>query len=278
VSRWVNQSDRRSWSDKNIRLVFKNKLRARSAWLAHITNLGDLVSKKNIATTLQSIYKYNYKRTLDEHSNVERTFALNDESAMIICHYGTTTRPRVSFPYFAEVMTGFEHSTAALMIFRGMVDQGVECIHNIRPRYDGEKRNPWDEAECGHHYARAMAAWSGVVAVSGFSYNGATGSLVAVPRVPHREFNCFWSTRTGWGTFSYESAAGRRTLFTLRVLAGTLPCSSLGIVDTGSDYSAHANDKLLLSSVERLNGQAIVHLKETVTLAQNDELLLEMSA
>ena len=78
-----------------------------------------------------------------------------------------------------------------------MVSQGIECIGNIRSRYDGEKRSPWDEAECGHHYARAMASWTGLVALSGFRYDGPQASVVAVPRVPHKVFDCFWSTGTG---------------------------------------------------------------------------------
>ncbi len=129
-------------------------------YLAQIAGLGSLVSQEHVRATLQSIYKYNYKRSLDNHDNVERTFALNNEAAMVICDYATAPRPRIPFPYFAEVMTGFEHSTAALMLYSGMIDQGVESIGNIRSRYDGEKRNPWDEAECGHHYARAMASWT----------------------------------------------------------------------------------------------------------------------
>jgi non-lysosomal glucosylceramidase len=121
--------------------------------------------------TLASIYRYNYKRSLATHDTVQRTFALNDEAAMVICDYGKAERPRIPFPYYAEVMTGFEYSTATHMLLRRHGAGGYgECIGNIRARYDGEKRNPWDEAECGHHYARAMAAWSGVLALSGFRY------------------------------------------------------------------------------------------------------------
>ena len=58
------------------------------------------------------------------------------------------------------------------MIYAGLVAEGIECVGNIRARYDGERRNPWDEAECGSHYARAMAAWSVVLAISGFRYDG----------------------------------------------------------------------------------------------------------
>ena len=112
-----------------------------------------------------------------------RTFALNDEGALVICDYGTAPRPRIPFPYFAEVMTGFEYSTAVLMLYSGMIEQGLECIQNIRSRYDGEKRNPWDEAECGHHYARAMASWSGIVALSGFEYDGSQGAHCLLCRV-----------------------------------------------------------------------------------------------
>ena len=112
---------------------------------------------------------------------MERTFALNDEAALVICDYGKAERPEIPFPYYAEVMTGFEYSTAALMLYSGMVNEGVECITNIRSRYDGEKRNPWDEAECGHHYARAMAAWSSFVALSGFDYIGASRAVMRFP-------------------------------------------------------------------------------------------------
>jgi len=100
--------------------------------------------------TLRAIYGSNYKRTLLEHDNVERTFALNDEAAVLVCSYAEGSGPRIPFPYYAEVFTGLEHATAAMMMYAGMIDEGVEYIANTRARYDGEKRNPWDEAECGH--------------------------------------------------------------------------------------------------------------------------------
>ena len=172
--------------------------------------------------TLESIYRYNYKREMFEHANVERTFALNDEAALVISDYGRGVRPDVPFPYFAEVMTGFEYTAASQMIFAGMVHEGVECITNIRRRYDGERRNPWDEAECGSHYARAMAAWSGVLALSGFRYDGPTPQVTALPRLPAAGFRCVWSTGTGWGSFAYAAAARRLTLSAVRALSPVL--------------------------------------------------------
>ena len=63
-----------------------------------------------------------------------------------------------------------------------MTRDGVRVFENARMRHDGEKRNPWDEPECGHHYARAMSAWSGFAALSGFLYRGADGEVTLTPR------------------------------------------------------------------------------------------------
>ncbi len=188
---------------------------------AEVCGLGALTGAAHIRRALESIFRYNFRRSMEEHENFQRTFALNDESALVICDYGGRARPRIPFPYYAEVMTGFEYSTAAHMIYAGMVEQGVTCIEAIRRRYDGERRNPWDEAECGHHYARAMAAWTAVVALCGFDYDAPHRRLKVNPRLKAAPFHGFWSTATGWGTFEL----GER--LTVRAEAGELPVAEL---------------------------------------------------
>jgi non-lysosomal glucosylceramidase len=183
-------------------------------YLAEVAGLGPLVSTANIRKTLESIWRYNYKRTLVGHDNVERTYVLNDEPALMVCDYGKAERPHVPFPYYAESWTGLEYLAAAHLIFAGMTREGVEAVSNVRARYDGERRNPWNEPECGHHYARAMSSWSTLLAASGFRYHGGEQS-VAIQAAPG--FRCFWSTATGWGTFRVTAAGA-----TLRVDHGTL--------------------------------------------------------
>ncbi|MDE3165476.1 MAG: hypothetical protein KGN36_06705 [Acidobacteriota bacterium] len=187
-------------------------------YLADVCGLGNLLAPANMRKALASIYRYNYKRSLAEHDTVQRTFALNDEAAIVICDYAKADRPHIPFPYYAEVMTGFEYTAASHMIFAGMRREGVECIANIRARYDGEKRSPWDEAECGHHYARAMSSWSGLLALSGFRYHGGDQAVEIAAPAGHR---CFWATATGWGTFQV-SAAGA----TIHLDHGTLAVKS----------------------------------------------------
>ena len=250
-------------------------------YLAHVAGLGPLISPEHARKTLDSIYRYNYKRSLDDHDNVERTFALNDEAAMVICDYGTAPRPRIPFPYFAEVMTGFEHSTAALMLYSGMIDQGIECIHNIRARYDGEKRNPWNEAECGHHYARAMAAWTSFVALSGFEYDGATSAVIAVPRIPHQTFQSFWSTATGWGTFSYRVEAANATVLTIQVLAGKLSVRSIEMTGSGKPTCAGDYGRIQARAIQHGEGQhhdnrTTYQLEEPILIVEGREFSIEL--
>ncbi len=247
-------------------------------YLAEVAGLGPLLSPEHVRSTLVSLYRFNYKRTLLDHNSVERTFALNDEAAMVVCDYADSPRPRIPFPYYAEAWTGLEHAAAALMIFSGMVSEGIECIGNIRSRYDGEQRNPWDEAECGHHYARAMASWTSHVALSGFIYDGVQASVVAVPRLPHDKFHCLWATGTGWGTFSYARSSGSSTVFTLEVLSGILPCRSCEIKAAGAASSVRLTDRTLTHTMDRHGDRSVLRFADPVTLHEGNALQIEVHA
>jgi non-lysosomal glucosylceramidase len=216
-------------------------------YMAEVAGLGSLVSGEHIAKTLKSIYRYNFKRSLATHENVQRTFALNDEAALVVCDYGKARRPRIPFPYYAEVFTGLEYVAASHMIYSGMTREGVECIHAIRARYDGEKRNPWDEAECGHHYARAMAAWSGLLALSGFRYHAGTEAVTVLPGTSAAEFRCFWSTAAGWGTFTQTASR-----LTVAVDHGTLACRSCTFRRDGSEKTVRFDPRKVLKAGEQL--------------------------
>lgn len=171
-------------------------------YMATVAGLGDLLDPENIRKTLNSIYRYNYKRSLVHHASVQRVYALNNEAAIVICDFTKGTRPEVPMPYYAEVMTGFEYSAATLMIANGMMKEGIECITNVRRRYDGEKANPFDETEYGRHYARAMASWAPIPVLSGFRYDGRKGRMEFAPKINVHDFRCFWSTPVAWGNFA----------------------------------------------------------------------------
>ena len=93
-------------------------------------------------------------------------------------------------------MTGFEYCAATGMLYEGMDDDALKCIGAIRERFDGARRNPFDEPECGHHYARSMASWSAVLALSGFHYSGVDRRM----EIAGKPGKWFWSNGSAWGT------------------------------------------------------------------------------
>jgi non-lysosomal glucosylceramidase len=246
-------------------------------YLADIAGLGPLVSPGHVRTTLDSIYRYNYKRSLVDHDTVQRTYALNEEAAVVVCDYGKAPRPHIPFPYYAEAWTGLEHSTAALMFFAGMTAQGVEYVENLRARFDGIRRNPWDEAECGHHYARAMSSWSSVVALSGFHYEGDRAHVSTLPRLPHDHFESFWSTATGWGTYGLRRSQTGSVQLTLKVLAGALPCKSCALAAAGTNATAHLAGKPIEAHLAKTNGQVTVEFAERLALREGQQLVIAVA-
>jgi non-lysosomal glucosylceramidase len=164
-------------------------------FMAHVCGLGYLVEPAHIKTTLRSILKYNTQMGFFDHFNCLRSFVLGDETALLMASY-PKGRPRNPFPYFTEVMTGFEYTAAVGMLYEGDVENGLKVIRDIRARYDGEKRSPFDEAECGHHYARAMASWAAVPALSGFAWDGVAKAM----SFGAKDGSYFWSNGDAWGT------------------------------------------------------------------------------
>ena len=181
-------------------------------YMAHICGLGYLASKDNIRKTLESVMKYNYHDNLYGHFNNMRTYLFEDEAGMLMASW-PKGRLEVPFPYFNESMTGFEYCAAVGMIYEGLTDDGLKCISSIRSRFDGAKRNPFSEPECGHHYARSMASWSAVIALSGFHYSGVDKSMA----ITAADGRWFWSNGSAWGVVA--NAGGKTTL---EVIEGSL--------------------------------------------------------
>jgi non-lysosomal glucosylceramidase len=173
---------------------------------ARILGLGDLLPAEHVRQAIGAVFAHNFRRDLSEHANCQRTYALNDEAGLLMCSWPHGGRPRLPFVYSDEIWTGVEYQVAAQLIYEGWVEQGLELVAAVRARHDGVRRNPWDEVECGHHYARAMSSWALLPALSGFHCDMGAGTISFAPRVEASTqadaFGCFWSCGRGWGTYS----------------------------------------------------------------------------
>lgn len=189
-------------------------------YMAHICGLGYLGNPDHIKTTLKSIMKYNYLNDFNRHFNNMRTFVYGGEAGLLMASW-PKGRLEVPFPYFNEAMTGFEYTAAVGMMYEGMTADGLKCFKAVRDRFDGAKRNPFSEPECGHHYSRAMAAWAGILALSDFHYSGISHTMSFTGN-PGRYF---WSNGSAWGICEVKADGSAN----LSVMKGSLQLNSIKI-------------------------------------------------
>lgn len=189
-------------------------------WHANISGLGEVFDHKQTRRALQSIYNYNFKRSFRNFFNPCRIYTLNDDAGVLICEWPEGKyKPVVPAPYSEECWSGCEYQVAAHMIQEGLTSEGIDIVEAVRSRYDGEKRNPWNEFECGSHYARGMSSYTLLNAFSGFEFDMVKGMIGFNPVLYNERENCryFWSLDPAWGVFDTD-----RQKVEIKVLGGCL--------------------------------------------------------
>lgn len=188
---------------------------------ASLYGIGDILEPEKVKSHLLTVYKRNFIQRMRDVFNPWRNFTLNDESGVMMCTWDKENLPAIPLSYNTETMNGFEWTYAAHLTLIGLTDKATEIANAIRNRYDGEKRNPWNEIECGHNYARSMAAYGVIVAWSGFHFDMPRKEIGFAPKT-EGDFTTFWSIGTAWGTFSVSKDGCR-----LDVVSGELPIETL---------------------------------------------------
>ncbi len=181
-----------------------------------------VLPEKETRTALKSLWRYNFSPDVGpyrEKNTPGRWYAVAGEAGLLMCTFprkdwnyekakGGAGKGAWAAMYFNECMNGFEHQAAGHMIWEGMVQEGLAIERAVHDRYHASKRNPWNEVECGDHYARSMASYGVFLAACGFSYNGPKGQIGFVPRLTPEDFKAPFTAAEGWGTYRQRSEAG----------------------------------------------------------------------
>jgi uncharacterized protein (DUF608 family) len=187
------------------------------SWLSRMCGLGDPFDAAKIKSHLRAVHQYNYKANLHEHSNPQRpTFAIGNEGGLLLCSWPKGGMLSLPFVYSNEVWTGIEYQVASHLMLMGEVEKGLDIVRACRDRYDGEVRNPFNEYECGHWYARAMASYGMIEGLTGVRYDAVSKTLHIDSKVG--DFSSFLSTATGFGTVAFKGGVP-----TLNVAYGKIP-------------------------------------------------------
>jgi hypothetical protein len=169
------------------------------AWMALVCGVGPVLDQMKVTSHLAAVHRYNLKRDLSAHANPQRpSYALGAEGGLLLCSWPKGGALSLPFVYSDEVWTGIEYQVASHLILMGLVNEGLEVVRLCRDRYDGRVRNPFDEYECGHWYARALSSYALLQALSGARYDAVERVLHLEPQIKG-DFRAFLSTATGYG-------------------------------------------------------------------------------
>ena len=174
-------------------------------WIARMCGLDEIVNSEKVKNHLRAVYKYNLKRNLSEHSNPQRpSYAIGNEGGLLLCTWPRGGKPLLPFVYSDEVWTGIEYQVASHLILEGMVKEGLDIVRICRNRYDGRVRNPFNEYECGHWYARALSSYGLIQGLTGVRYDAVEKVLYIDSKIGNN-FRSFLSTETGFGTVGLKN-------------------------------------------------------------------------
>ncbi|HKI95628.1 MAG TPA: GH116 family glycosyl hydrolase [Gemmatimonadales bacterium] len=170
------------------------------AWMARVCGVGPVLDAAKVASHVLAVHRHNFKPDLSAHANPQRpSYAYGSEGGLLLCSWPKGGALSLPFVYSDEVWTGIEYQVASHLMMTGHVREGLEIVRACRARYDGHVRNPFDEYECGHWYARALSSYALLEGLSGARYDAVDGTLHLAPSV-RGDFRSFLATATGFGT------------------------------------------------------------------------------
>jgi hypothetical protein len=181
-----------------------------------VCGVGQVLDAGKVGSHLRAVHSYNLKHDLSDFANPQRpTYACGAEGGLLLCTWPKGGELSLPFVYSNEVWTGIEYQVASHLMRMGTVKEGLDVVRTCRERYDGRVRNPFNEYECGHWYARAMSSYALLFGLSGARYDAVDKVLYLDPAIKG-DFRCFFSAASGYGTVGvlkgkpfYEPKAGQ---------------------------------------------------------------------
>jgi len=174
-------------------------------WIAHMAGLGEIIDAEKAKSHLRAVHKYNLRHDLSDHANPQRpAFAVGKDGGLLLCTWPRGGQLSIPFVYSDEVWTGIEYQVASHLMLEGVVREGLEIVRVCRDRYDGRIRNPFDEYECGHWYARALSSYGLLQGLTGLRYDAVDKTLYIDSKIGNN-FRCFFSAESGFGTVGLKN-------------------------------------------------------------------------
>lgn len=246
---------------------------------AHQVGLGPLYPAAETRSALRAIWRYNWTPDVGPQSErhpPERWFARPGEAGLFVCTWPKSPHPgRTSLNFRDEVWTGIEYQVAAHMAWEGMVTQALAIVRGIHERYHPSKHNPWNEVECGDHYARGMASYGVFLGLCGFEYDGPAGRIGFAPRFAPERFRAAFTGCSGWGSIDQaRDDAGQHNRIEVHwgeLEVREVSCESpVGVAV--AQVEVRAGERTLPSSYHQRGPKLVVKLEQPQRLRRGERL------
>ena len=250
-----------------------------------------VLPEKETVTALQSLWRYNFSPDVGTYRAANkpgRWYALPGEAGLLMCTFPRTDwdfqksggegNKRPGFAgYFNECMNGFEHQVAGHMIWEGMVMEGLAVERAVHDRYHASRRNPWNEIECGDHYARSMASYGVYLAACGFEHHGPKQHIGFAPRLTPENFKCAFTSAEGWGSFFQKTESGNLKA-EISVRWGKLKLRTIALQnDSASAAKISAGGKYINAALKRDGKRILLTLDQPVTVSAGEKLEITLT-
>jgi len=239
-------------------------------WWAHALDLGHILPKEHVASALMAIYRYNFRHDFVGFKQQPRTFASPEDKGVLICSWPHGGRAEKPMLYCDETWSSLAYQVAGGMIYEGIIEPALVLVKAAREVYDGTRRSPWNEVECGDHYVRPMSSWLLLEAAQGYRYDAAEQSLGFGPKMTPEDFRSFFITASGWGTFSQTVSDGQQQV-TLSLKWGELALARLEL-DLAEGITANDIKVSVPASTEQIDGRLIISFAEVANLKPDDQI------
>jgi hypothetical protein len=243
-------------------------------WYARMLRLGDLFDPEHVQAAIGSVFRYNWRSDLSSHPGFGRNYALNDEAGLLVASWPHGGRPGLPTYFGDEVWCGMEYQVASHLIYEGFLEEGLAVVKGVRDRHAGVRRNPWNEFECVNHYARSMASYALLLALSDFFYSAPSQALHFAPRVYQDDFRCFFSVDSGWGVVKQTLGANAKRAV-VEIHAGALTLRQLSIGFDAPDPRVMLAGSRIEVSARVSEGTTVLRFAEPAIIPAGESLVVD---
>jgi hypothetical protein len=251
---------------------------------AHQVGLGYIYPKDKVLSALKAIWVYDWAPDIGPQNQAhppQRWFARPGDAGLFTCTWPKSKHlgPE-SVLYRDEIWTGIEYQVAGHMAWEGMLTEALAICRGVHERYHPSKQNPWNEVECGDHYARAMASYGVFLGLCGFECDGPKRHFGFAPRFKPEDFRAAFTSAEGWGTV-VQALKDQKLSATILVRWGRLPLRTLALQVKDDAKPTQAVVKLAGKTVPATftanAGRVEIKFAEEAVINQGQGLLVELS-